>query len=915
MADRRDPVTGRQIAEEEVQEDGRRWLEWTMALAESLPSGDVVEICANVYRCLYEKSDGMRGMRPRVPLCDHGPDSFVTDHALLTAAVAYCMARGAEQSGRAEEQIEVTVDLVRLAALCHEFGPEARAVVVARVGEAEGKFLREAWQELDEQGARLVAGAQAGNSLAVFAGSGPQADARGVRLLWYAHLAASQPLFNAIVEPEGEPVLRVMAQRADFAQHPLASVPAGWGRIGLVFGGATKIKEYVFESAKLPEMRGASVLLDWLNQVVVPELWKAAECVIYANGGDLLALAAAGGEAQRLAQEIEQLYASETLTAQSVAVAADYGLLELQYGLRPDRYWVDDYAAEFATDTVERHGLLLSYYDDPKDHPGWTREMLFLRRKGFGELATELALKRMWRREGNGGVWRGEPSVMARELAHFETLPYTHYCSSCGDRTAVVRVPELLDDLCEPCMRKRWVGWRMRKGAGEEDAFREATLWQPRCGDIEEEEFPPWFRKFEKYLDRAAKDEEARHFKEGYLVDCQGEGWHKLRIAGAPLVEGQRITSPFTLDELGQAASPQNYIGVVYADGNNVGALIERIRTPAAYRQFARRLFLATQAAVFEALATHLQPCVVQDEKRRRVLIHPFEIVSIGGDDLFLIVPADRALPVAHRIGVRLEELFSNGDEGYSERARQSERYRPAALVRDGRPEVSLSAGVVMAARSTPVFFLFDLVEELLRSAKKRAKSLKRAGAWGGTVDFLSLKSIAMVTTRVSAFRETALTVYQEKPVERVFEPHPELGIVPMTARDVLHLTACPYSWHEVSGLLATATTLRTVRFPRSQLYQLRELLTRGRFASSLGYLYFSSRMKLEQTALLRQALDVAWCLPEQEPVPWRRRPSAGQGGICEQDREIHWETVLGDVMDLLDFVLLSETNEGGRDA
>ncbi|MEN9223118.1 MAG: hypothetical protein Q6M04_11850, partial [Thermostichus sp. BF3_bins_97] len=33
-------------------------------------------------------------------------------------------------------------------------------------------------------------------------------------------------------------------------------------RIGLVYGGATKIKGYVFESAKLAEVRGASALLD-----------------------------------------------------------------------------------------------------------------------------------------------------------------------------------------------------------------------------------------------------------------------------------------------------------------------------------------------------------------------------------------------------------------------------------------------------------------------------------------------------------------------------------------------------------------------------------------------------------------------------------------------------------------------------
>ncbi|MEH2027738.1 hypothetical protein [Nostoc sp.] len=41
-------------------------------------------------------------------------------------------------------------------------------------------------------------------------------------------------------------------------------------RIGLVYGGATKIKQYVFEESKLPDIRGASALLDRINLVDLP---------------------------------------------------------------------------------------------------------------------------------------------------------------------------------------------------------------------------------------------------------------------------------------------------------------------------------------------------------------------------------------------------------------------------------------------------------------------------------------------------------------------------------------------------------------------------------------------------------------------------------------------------------------------
>ena len=44
--------------------------------------------------------------------------------------------------------------------------------------------------------------------------------------------------------------------------------------IGLVYGGATKIKQYVFEAAKLSDIRGASALLDRINLSDIPGFFK-----------------------------------------------------------------------------------------------------------------------------------------------------------------------------------------------------------------------------------------------------------------------------------------------------------------------------------------------------------------------------------------------------------------------------------------------------------------------------------------------------------------------------------------------------------------------------------------------------------------------------------------------------------------
>ncbi|TVQ05657.1 MAG: type III-B CRISPR-associated protein Cas10/Cmr2, partial [Leptolyngbya sp. DLM2.Bin27] len=54
--------------------------------------------------------------------------------------------------------------------------------------------------------------------------------------------------------------------------------PQLWqAKTGLVYGGATKIKQYVFEAAKLQDIRGASALLDRINLVDLPAFFHGED--------------------------------------------------------------------------------------------------------------------------------------------------------------------------------------------------------------------------------------------------------------------------------------------------------------------------------------------------------------------------------------------------------------------------------------------------------------------------------------------------------------------------------------------------------------------------------------------------------------------------------------------------------------
>ena len=855
-----DPVTLNVFTDDDRHEQQQHWSRQTDALVARLPEADAAAMCQLVYAFLDEASRGQDGMSPQVPLCDHAIHSYVTDHALLVSAIVYCM-------GHTRDDI----DILRLGALTHEFphyaGSEEniRSKILEKVPPDQQGLLKRAWDLLDDQAQHLEQALETGQhdaagSLGRFLAL-TRKPTDDLVLLYHAHLAASATLGDMLLEREGQERW-VPASKGVFDQHPLASAK---DKIGLVYGGATKIKGYVFESAKLPEIRGASGLLDRINLVDMPALFgrvakdeeggkerfehvrdkygpgtDAPECIIYANGGNILALAPASlvGE---LAHDIERLYTEETLVANNAAVGDCFTLLELQYGLGPTEYWLQEYQG----DLKKAASVLQAYYGEPK--PGEDEKAPFLRRKVFGELTSRLAGDFNRRREGNR-----EENQPQKAIPHFETLPFARRCTSCDRRVAVCHTEVGGDErfLCEPCARKSWMGQLMKKGkqSGAQAIKKCGFSWEPGG----EEETQTWVERFQEYLETT-----------GQHSSYYGE-----------LSPGE-VLNPDDLEDIGGVAEPEGFIGVVYGDGNSLGAIIKEIGTPAEHRQFANRVYQALQAAVWEAIRTHLPPCRLADRRH----IHPFEVLSIGGDDVFLIVPGDKALPVAHAIAERLERVLGQELHPTHFEHRGTQRYThyndqgqevPRELTY--RPKISLSAGVVIAGHHTPVFFLRDLVEDLLKSAKTKAKACK-TDYQGGTVDFLTLKSTPMIASGVDEFRKGVL--YRE------------------TGDDKIWLTARPYTLPELEGLVHTASALKA-GLPRSQLHALRNLIFGERLAASISYLYFTGRLNHEDRERLRQHFSLAWCT--QDPALWTAPPwrliKAGE-----------YETVLYDVLEILDFV------------
>jgi len=675
-------------------------------------------------------------------------------------------------------------------------------------------------------------------------------------------------------------------------------------KIGLVYGGVTKVKNYVFESAKIQEVRGASGLLDRINLIDLPAFFNVenlpqvynaqcidvrkwlnenfnqdynlsvvliSELIIYSTGGNILAFCPAA-YIHDLADAIEKRYTYETLTANSCAVGDTFRPLEIRFGLLKENIentlWLDWYNKNHHQTIVQ------AYFGFPKDE---TEQLeVFQNRKSFNEITTKLAILFNQRRSGN--ILSGRKTNRSYPVI-FETHPYLVRDGS-DKRSAIMKVGQgnLPKEtyFSEALVRKYLVGDRAKDGLAPEPKWYLDTNLKWRRGIFES-----WVKRFDRFLEKHS------HLQTKYYKNIQSD---KVKI-------------PKTLTHVSNASN--GFIAYIYADGNNMGGYIQKIRTPEKYKKFSLDVSEATENAVFHAIAENLHPHTLKNindedpEVKNGELIHPFEIITIGGDDIFIIVPANKALEISQIIGEKFEEIMvERSDEkiaDYKIKLNESvdqkkiHRYQPETA-KPSKCELSTSIGVLITAVNTPIYYAKDLTDQLLKSAKERAKKLKKVEYHGGTIDFLTLKSVTMISSNIKDFRNEAL----------ITETSPKLK-----------LYAAPYTLHEIGGLIKSIAALKKAKFPRSQLYQIRSLLERGKHTAILNYRYFRTRLKQGKEELERD-FEKLWCKPKTENNGGNLAPLMYDDGFLEDDKSkhIYYETIWRDIVDIYSFVEEVENEE-----
>jgi hypothetical protein len=368
-----------------------------------------------------------------------------------------------------------------------------------------------------------------------------------------------------------------------------------------------RIKNYVFATGKLKEIRGASAILDELNRwdmVKTAEAFNAQK--IYANGGSgMFVVDEALSEA--FIQSVQKQYCCRTLTGSITGVAVEFS----------------------NQDAVQHYLQTLAY-----------------------RLRVE--------KDAN--------AIDQILLSH----PYMRTCDSCGEGYASRRVvtPES-ELLCQSCVNKR-----------EKDAEIKEEIEAITKGEISSPQDHKLWRRLLMELERA-----------------------KYSIAGKE--------RPDDFGIIGSFSTPKNYMGLIYADGNNMGKELETLCKLDEVSKFSAAVDKAIYQAVLAAIQEHLPPYGSY---------FPFDILLLGGDDLVMVTVADKVIEVAMLIAQKFKE-FTERDYG--------------------KP-LTLSIGVAIAHAKFPFASLLDLAEGALKFAKKESARRRRRGqdmAEEGLVNFIAVNN------------------------------------------------------------------------------------------------------------------------------------------------------------------------------
>ncbi len=261
--------------------------------------------------------------------------------------------------------------------------------------------------------------------------------------------------------------------------------------------------------------------------------------------------------------------------------------------------------------------------------------------------------------------------------------------------------------------------------------------------------------------------------------------------------QGQAEQAP-DLDHL-VSTSRRKYVAFLYADGNDIGSVLDKARSPEELRALSEAIGDGTKEALFATLSEVCGRALEREE------YWPFEIVNVGGDDVILLIQAGYAWEVAVAFLARFEQEI-----------RQRIILNLGRWPDDWPEKITAACGIAVAEAKYPLQYMERLANDLLSRAKKLAKA--RPGVQSA-LDFLWLPT-PVATEHV----EPLMGYYQ---------------------RGTHMLTARPYTLSQARQLMELAA--EASQWPRTQRHLWAASLEKGVMASINSIYYNIARRQKEK--------------------------------------------------------------------
>jgi hypothetical protein len=256
----------------------------------------------------------------------------------------------------------------------------------------------------------------------------------------------------------------------------------------------------------------------------------------------------------------------------------------------------------------------------------------------------------------------------------------------------------------------------------------------------------------------------------------------RLQKSGYDLLPG--VDRPSDFNDFTNFKGEKDYLGLIYADANNMGKALQDCITLPQRKEFADRIDNAIYDAVCAAIVRHLR---IEDHLKPGARIDhpilPFDILLLGGDDVVMVVPASVALDVALTIAREFRHL-TNGKH-------------------------TLSAGVVLAPVKYPFGLLRSTAESTLKFAKKKSAEA-RARANGEPIDDTHINFMVVTGGSDRDFKSVYDAVYHKK----YDKPDPQ---------QEFYATLRPYAPNDLDLLLKAIRGGHKQHLGRTKLHQMRE--------------------------------------------------------------------------------------------